>query len=1093
MCFRRLLALGILLLSASASFAQPQLGFEAPPGFEVTLYADDALATDIHCLTFDSKGRVVVSGRNYIKILEDANGDGKADRAILFSNVPKNGAHGMAFDGNDCIAVGDEGVRRLIDRNGDGEADEASPVWIRTKNDNEHAANALIRGADGAFYLICGNDAGIGPEHASSKRSPVKKPNSGTVLRLTPDGKSSEIVADGFRNPYGLAIGPMGNLFTVDSDGERIYRLPYYAPTRLFDIGIGQHHGWLQHGWVRSWSRPTWFPDAVERLVEIGRGSPTGLHVYRHRMFPERYRNGVFSLCWTFGRIYFFPLEADGSTFKGKAETFVKTVGDVGFAPTSMAVGPDGALYVSIGGRGTRGSVFRIAYKGKLAETPKDDLHAMLEADEPTSAWSRARWMPLAKKIVEEDRGDRLFRIVIGTAEGTQWSTLARIRAAEILAELKRDMLRKAARAIFSKGGLAADKAPVEVAARVIALSCWDDHPDWDIIARASAMRFPQIARAAWEGMLRATPEDRLSPPWLRGLNHGDRRVRAATLKVAAGPGRADFEKDRKGFRGWGRCADQLAALWVHGTLGNEGAVRTCIEALEGNSGLHLKLDALRLIQLAMNDVDLSDTPDRSLVGYAASDRDKLTPEVRTRTATSLAKLFPTGTEPLDLELARTLGMLGEEVPGLPERFFSPKRAKAKDAETDLHYLLCFTRIPGTRPAEVTRKTAETLNSIYVRYAAEGHKPADHAPAILESMFDHLLKRDPALGQALAADAAFGTPGQELLAARLTGETQRTATRKLLKAIERLDEDKAAGAWNPDLVKLVAQLPPEEGRPILREQFRDPRLSDAIALVLASPPDAVDVPRFVESLQSSQPRVAKAAADALVQLKQTKAEPKQIASAVQAIRRFSAKEDAGVRASLDRLLSQWTGETATKDDGKLAELWTERFGKLHPNEAKSLTRFGGANFAQWKQRLDGIDWSQGNATKGEAVFHRQNCYRCHVDARRLGPDLAGVAQRFSVHDLFVAIIDPNKDIAPAYRGLSIVTTSGKIYTGMMVYQSNQLTLLQTTPDLTARVAGPDIARVQPATVSFMPSGLLDGLQDRDLADLLAYLKTLRKK
>jgi putative membrane-bound dehydrogenase-like protein len=1087
------LAVCVLLFAATAASAQPQLGFEVPPGFEVTLYADDSLATDIHCLTFDSKGRVVVSGRNYIKILEDTNGDGKADRAILYSNVPKNGAHGMAFDGNDCIVVGDEGVRRLIDRDGDGKADAVSPVWIRTKNDNEHAANALIRGPDGAFYLICGNDAGIGPEHATSKRSPVKKPNSGTVLRLTADGKSCEILADGLRNPYGLAIGPMGNLFTVDSDGERIYRLPYYAPTRLFEIGIGQHHGWLQHGWVRSWSRPPWFPDAVERLVEVGRGSPTGLHVYRHRMFPERYKNGVFSLCWTFGRIYFFPLEPDGSTFKGKAETFVKTVGDVGFAPTAMAVGPDGALYVSIGGRGTRGSVFRIAYKGKLAETPNDDLYAVLEADEPTSAWSRAGWLPLAKRILEKDGGELLVRIVSGTG-GIAWSNLARIRAAEVLAEFNRAALRKAARAIFIDDGYRRDQVPEDVAARVVALSAGDADPDWEVIKYAAGIHLPKISRAAYEAMLRATPEDQLSAPWLSGLNHNDRRVRAAALKVAMGPGRASFEEHRKGCRGWGRCADQLAALWVHGTLGNEGAVRTCIEALEGNSGLHLKLEALRLIQLAVGDVDLSDTPDRSLVGYAAADRYKLTSEVRTRTAESLAKVFPTGTEPLDLELARTLGMLGEEVPGLPEKFFSPKRAKAKDAETDLHYLLCFARIPGARPAEVTGQTAATLNSIYVRYAADGHKPADHAPAVLESMFDYLLKRDPALGEALAADPAFGVAGQELFVARLRGETQRAATRKLLKAIEALDEDKAAAAWSVDLVKLAAQLPPAEARPILRAQFRDARLADAIALVLASEPEAVDAPRFVESLQSGQSKVVKAAAEALAHLKVAKAEPKQIGAAIQAIRRYAGKDDTAVRTSLDRLLSQWTGEpAAAKDDGKLADAWLARFAKLHPDDAKTLTRFGGADFGQWKQRLDSIDWSQGSATRGETVFHRKNCYRCHVDARRLGPDLAGSAQRFSIQDLFAAIIDPSKDIAPAYRGVSIVTTSGKVYTGMMIYQSDQLTLLQTTPDVTARIAGPDIVRVQPATISFMPTGLLDGLEDRDLADLLAYLKTLRKK
>ena len=71
-----------LTFLASASFAgEPKnLGFEVPKGFEVDLYADDSLATDIHMLTIDSKGRVVVAGKGYIKILHE-NDKGIADPA----------------------------------------------------------------------------------------------------------------------------------------------------------------------------------------------------------------------------------------------------------------------------------------------------------------------------------------------------------------------------------------------------------------------------------------------------------------------------------------------------------------------------------------------------------------------------------------------------------------------------------------------------------------------------------------------------------------------------------------------------------------------------------------------------------------------------------------------------------------------------------------------------------------------------------------------------------------------------------------------------------------------------------------------------
>lgn len=75
----------VLFLSTSQLPAQPPpLGLRVPPGFEVTEYADEKLANDIFSMTVDAKGRIVVSGRGYIRILVDDNRDGRADRAIAF-------------------------------------------------------------------------------------------------------------------------------------------------------------------------------------------------------------------------------------------------------------------------------------------------------------------------------------------------------------------------------------------------------------------------------------------------------------------------------------------------------------------------------------------------------------------------------------------------------------------------------------------------------------------------------------------------------------------------------------------------------------------------------------------------------------------------------------------------------------------------------------------------------------------------------------------------------------------------------------------------------------------------------------------------
>jgi len=124
------------------------------------------------------------------------------------------------------------------------------------------------------------------------------------------------------------------------SDCERDAFLPWYAPTRLYRVAHGGHHGWRLTGYLRSWPRPDFYLDTVDILRPIGRGSPTGVACYRHDQFPERYRGGLFFLDWTFGRIYFLPLRPDGASAGAAPEIFLEPVGSHGFAPTDLAVAP---------------------------------------------------------------------------------------------------------------------------------------------------------------------------------------------------------------------------------------------------------------------------------------------------------------------------------------------------------------------------------------------------------------------------------------------------------------------------------------------------------------------------------------------------------------------------------------------------------------------------------------------------------------------------------------------------------------------------------------------------------------------------------
>ena len=93
-------------------------------------------------------------------------------------------------------------------------------------------------------------------------------------------------------------------------------------------------------------------------------------------------------------------------------------------------------------------------------------------------------------------------------------------------------------------------------------------------------------------------------------------------------------------------------------------------------------------------------------------------------------------------------------------------------------------------------------------------------------------------------------------------------------------------------------------------------------------------------------------------------------------------------------------------------------------------------------------------------------------------------------DLFAAIYDPQREVAPPYRTTLIATRSGQVHHGLVVYESPEGTLLQTAPDITVRITGDELLSMQPSNRSLMPTGLLDPLSDRELADLAAYLGSL---
>ncbi|MGL5096104.1 MAG: DUF7133 domain-containing protein, partial [Planctomycetia bacterium] len=371
------IAAALFLAVAFSAMAQrgaraADVGWAAPDGFAVSEFAGNDLATDVYTLTFDPAGRPLVSSRSSIRRLLDDDADGKADRFQTVADEPADGAMGLFAEGDDLYFTGAGGLRRLRDADRDGSADGPSQLLFPLKTGGEHSAHAVRRGPDGWLYVLCGNASGPFAGSAAvplAPTSPLRNPIAGVLLRLAPDFASFEIVADGFRNPYDFDFDAAGEPFVFDSDNERCVSLPWYEGTRFYHAVPGGDAGWRSPERGETWRLPSYAFDVLEPLVDLGRGSPTGVVSAAATSFPPSHRAGFFLLDWTFGKVWLVKTTPHGSSYLGAAELFLQPTGDAGFAPTDAAVHPrTGDLWLSVGGRGTRGGVYVVRWTGKTSE-----------------------------------------------------------------------------------------------------------------------------------------------------------------------------------------------------------------------------------------------------------------------------------------------------------------------------------------------------------------------------------------------------------------------------------------------------------------------------------------------------------------------------------------------------------------------------------------------------------------------------------------------------------------------------------------------------------------------------------------------------
>ncbi len=398
-------------------------GLEVFEGLEVHTVATEPMLKNPTNVDVDERGRIwVTEAYNYrpaingnptnpkgdrIMILEDTNGDGKADSAKVFYQGPEiNAPLGVCVLGNKVLISQSPYVWVFYDDDRDDKADRKEILFEGIGGEqHDHGVHAFTFGPDGKLYFNFGNagetlkdkngktvrdqdDDEIGP----------KKYKQGMVFRCDPDGSHVECLGQNFRNPYEVAVDSYGLLWQSDNDddGNRGVRINY-----VMDYGnYGYTDEMTGAGWqanrtniedsvpFRHWHLND--PGVVPNLLQTGAGSPTGIVVYEGSLLPKEFQGQLIHCDAGPNVVRAYSIKKNGAGYTADVINILKGDKDQWFRPADICVAPDGSLIVAdwydpgVGGHQagdqTRGRIYRVAPHDAKYIIPKEDYSTPAEA-----------------------------------------------------------------------------------------------------------------------------------------------------------------------------------------------------------------------------------------------------------------------------------------------------------------------------------------------------------------------------------------------------------------------------------------------------------------------------------------------------------------------------------------------------------------------------------------------------------------------------------------------------------------------------------------------------------------------------------------
>ena len=1008
-------------------------------------------------MCFDAKGRVLLSQEGGPIVLAlDPDMEGVFKKLGVYCDLVTN-CQGMCWVGDSLYLIGNgpkgTGLYRCQDTKNADKIDKIELIMQFRGGMGEHGPHAVIHGPDDKLYIVIGNHAGADVEKLAANSPLTRWPKGamgkdqgkpgttedvllprqndanghaanilapgGTIWRVDRDGKNPALFSAGFRNHFDAAFNPAGELFTFDSDMEWDEGLPWYRHVRVCHCTPGSDFVWR----TGAANTPNYYSDSLPPLYETGRGSPTGVEFYDHSAFPPKYRGAFFMCDWSIGVLWAIHLNRDGATYKAEAEKFC-----VG-APmpiTDCVVGPEGAMYFSLGGRGSQGSVHRI-----VAENP-GKAKANVE-DQPLAAWARKDKKMLASIATtlllnarDNDpivRADAIYQLGVH-GKSAEAVLLGAIKDTDALVR------RRACEALIRQG----IEPPVKDLKPLLA--------DKDIFVRTAARLVLQ----------------RIDPKkWADGL------VSDANGRVAREAIIALCKIDRAN-----EYAEKIFERLHDRTPGDD------VEKL---------LEWLRTIQLAL--IHTQERP-QSIRGIAVECRDMF-PDKDKFVNRELAILLAEFSRVKELNqgvVAKLLAALKDAKDDRAQQihiFYCLRVIKNDWNESQKQELLDW--FENTKTWTGGASYNGFLQNI-LRDASDLWT-VDERKAVIGKIEEMPLTALTMLRFASAEQLPSPTKLREMLAL-VSGKANLPRANDFKAAImDAFGRSTATDA--PTILRQIADADPTQKLAAARILARTPSAENWPYVVqgLAVAPTAA-VGELIEALKKNpeKPKVEDAAAIRTAILSSSKLQATQKWKAVELLRYWTNGKTFGGDKKEEwksELASwgRWFVQTYPKEP-RLPDVSSDK-----PAESKYKFADLVAYLEKDPRGIKG-DVAKGKVVFEKANCIK--CHKFGAEGEGIGPDLSMVSKRFKRSEILESIVDPSKVISDQYRSSTISTLDGRTFIGLAAEQGGTITILLQDASK-AIIKSTEVESKYASLISVMPEKLLDILTLEEIADLFAFMES----